>query len=35
MRERALELGGMFEINPGDAGGTIIVAELPVSGAGR
>jgi signal transduction histidine kinase len=32
MRERALELGGTFEIEPGEPSGTRIVAELPVSG---
>ncbi|MCA9860708.1 MAG: hypothetical protein KC438_13350, partial [Thermomicrobiales bacterium] len=32
MRERALELGGTFEIEPASPAGTRIVAELPVSG---
>ncbi|MEZ4504462.1 MAG: sensor histidine kinase [Thermomicrobiales bacterium] len=32
MRERALELGGTFVVEPGESGGTRIVADLPVSG---
>jgi signal transduction histidine kinase len=32
MRERALELGGSFAVESGEAGGARIVAELPVSG---
>ena len=31
MRERALELGGSFAVEPGEPNGTRIVAELPVS----
>lgn len=35
MRERAAELGGSLLVEPGSAGGTIVVATLPIGGDGR
>jgi signal transduction histidine kinase len=31
MRERAAEVGGSFVIGPGPSGGTLVVADLPLT----